>query len=329
MELDRSEPRKSRRVWANIVMAIDRLHAPYNFRVRNVAQPRRLNGWIAGARAQASELPGPRDVHKPARSREQKCEAATMVAEGGAVGEMVREGIRKAREKLIDLGLRNGMLNYRHSETSARHLRVVAVDPAALVASLDSEERLDIVPVPPVETIPRDEDTEEFRAALREAKVVDPEWLAAEDARRAAGNRRRNRDKAAERALRDRVRLQLRMPEWRAATDPKARAVELGIDPSYDLPVRRRSSEPDRRPELQTLFFPDHLESKLSAIYGGARTLQEDAGISALSCAVGFLEWYETEEQSESQLRSNTAPPHQHGKAGCRRRVGVLNRRTR
>jgi hypothetical protein len=113
---------------------------------------------------------------------------------------MVREGIRRAREKLIDLSLRNGMLNYRHSETSARHLRVVAVDPAALVAALDSEERLDIVPVPPVETIPRDEDTEEFRTALREAKVVDPEWLAAEDARRAAGNRRRNRDKAAERA---------------------------------------------------------------------------------------------------------------------------------
>jgi hypothetical protein len=216
---------------------------------------------------------------------------------GDAVAEMVREGIRKAREKLIDLSLRNGMLAYRHSESSTRHLRIVAVDPAALVDSLDSEKSLDIIPLPPVETIPRDEDTEEFRTALREAKAVDPEWLAAEDARRAAGNRRRNRDKAAERALRDRVRTQLSMPEWRTATDPKTRAVELGIDPSYDLPARRRrSAEANGHPKLQTLFFPDRLESKLSAIYGGARTLQEDAGISALSCAVGFLEWYEADD---------------------------------
>jgi hypothetical protein len=73
------------------------------------------------------------------------------------------------------------------------------------------------------------------RVALREAKAVDPEWLAAEDAKRAAGSRRRGKDKAAERSLRDRVRLQLGMPERRAATDPKVRAQELGIDPSYDL----------------------------------------------------------------------------------------------
>jgi hypothetical protein len=34
---------------------------------------------------------------------------------------MVRQGILKAREKLIDLSLRNGMLNYRHSESSGCH----------------------------------------------------------------------------------------------------------------------------------------------------------------------------------------------------------------
>jgi hypothetical protein len=39
--------------------------------------------------------------------------------------EMVKQGILKAREKLIDLSLRNGMLNYRHSESSSRHVRVI------------------------------------------------------------------------------------------------------------------------------------------------------------------------------------------------------------
>ena len=54
--------------------------------------------------------------------------------------------------------------------------------------------------------------------------------------------------------------------------------------------ARRQDSE---TPKVQTLFFPDRLEPKLSAIHGAARTLQQDAGIAALYCAVGFLEWYE------------------------------------
>jgi len=214
-----------------------------------------------------------------------------------AIPEMVKQGILKAREKLIDLSLRNGMLHYRHSETSSRHVRIVGEKPEFLVNGLASGYSLNVVPIPPVDTVPRDEDTDEFRAALRAAKDVDPEWLAAEDSRRATGSRRRFRDKAAERALRDRVRAQQGMPEWRVATDPKARARELGIDPSYDLPAAA-SAEQDERVDakVQTLFFPDRLESKLTTIHTAARMLQEDAGISALYCAVGFLEWYDPDD---------------------------------
>jgi hypothetical protein len=107
-----------------------------------------------------------------------------------AVAEMVRQGIQKAREKLIDLSLRNGMLNYRHSESSSRHVRVVHELPSTVVDCLASEKSIDLIPLPPVETIPRDEDTDAFRAALKEAKAVDPEWLAAEDAFRVVVGRR-------------------------------------------------------------------------------------------------------------------------------------------
>ena len=100
----------------------------------------------------------------------------------------VREGVRKARDKLIDLSMRNGMLNFRHSETSARHVRIVDENLEFLVRTLASDESLHIIPLPPVEQIPRDEDTDAFRAALKAAKESDPEWLAAEDARRAAGS---------------------------------------------------------------------------------------------------------------------------------------------
>src|SRR6266508_6808097 len=115
---------------------------------------------------------------------------APSAADDPSIQAMVKQGMLKAREKLIDLTLRNGMLNFRHSETSSRHIRIADENLEFLVETLASGRSLDIIPVPPVEQIPRDEDTDAFRAALKAAKEVDPEWLAAEDARRAAGNRR-------------------------------------------------------------------------------------------------------------------------------------------
>jgi hypothetical protein len=67
-----------------------------------------------------------------------------------AIAEMVRQGLRKARDKLIDLSLRNGMLNYRHSESSSRHIRVVHQLPGAVVECLASEKSIDLLPLPPV-----------------------------------------------------------------------------------------------------------------------------------------------------------------------------------
>jgi hypothetical protein len=85
------------------------------------------------------------------------------------------------------------------------------------------------------------------------------------------------------------------MPAWLPATDPKVRAKELDIDPSYDLP----SSTDHTEEKLQTLFFPDRLEPKLSSLHSATRALQEDAGISALHCAIGFLEWYDAEDSPD------------------------------
>src|SRR5579871_2263102 len=226
--------------------------------------------------------------------------ASPRVADNPAIADMVRRGILKARQKLIDLSMRNSMLRFRHSEASARHVRIIDQSLDFLVTALASGRLLDLVPVPPVEQIPRDEDTDAFRAALKAAKEIDPEWLAAEDARRASGSRRRSRDRAAERALRDRVRAQLGMPEWRAATDPKARAQELGINTSYDLPPASTGTQRSRSGyNLQTLFFPDRLEPKLSSLHSATRALQEDAGLSALHCAIGFLEWYDPDDSED------------------------------
>ncbi|MGH6822628.1 MAG: hypothetical protein ACRECP_02730 [Methylocella sp.] len=49
-----------------------------------------------------------------------------------AIAEMVRRGILKAREKLIDLSLRNGTLHYRLSETSSRKVPAPRSTPSPL-----------------------------------------------------------------------------------------------------------------------------------------------------------------------------------------------------
>ena len=67
-------------------------------------------------------------------------------SENPAIAEMVQEGVRKAREKLIDLSMRNSMLNFRHSESSARHVRIVDQTLEFLVGTLASGEALKIVP---------------------------------------------------------------------------------------------------------------------------------------------------------------------------------------
>jgi hypothetical protein len=54
-----------------------------------------------------------------------------------AMQAMVKQGILRAREKLIDLTQRNGMLNFRHSETSTRHVRIVDQNPEFLANTLE------------------------------------------------------------------------------------------------------------------------------------------------------------------------------------------------
>ena len=92
---------------------------------------------------------------------------ASSTENGTTIGEMVREGIKRAQDKLIDLSMRNSMLNFKHSETSARHVRIADEQISILVEALSTGRSFNVVPVPPVEQIPRDEDTDEFRAALK------------------------------------------------------------------------------------------------------------------------------------------------------------------
>src|SRR4051812_17830513 len=92
--------------------------------------------------------------------------------------ELAAGAIDRLKKKLLDLSLRNRLLNFKHSSASRSHVRIVDEVPEALFEKLveDSALRFRAVDLPEQE--PEDERTSGFRNALARAKE-DPGYIAA------------------------------------------------------------------------------------------------------------------------------------------------------
>ena len=206
--------------------------------------------------------------------------------------------IDELRRRLLDLTLSNQLLNFRLSDKSKKHIRLVDEVPSVLVQRMGKGGRMVFAPVPLPDVEPEDERTAAFREFLDLAKACDEEWLAA---KAALGPRARRKEVSAlERKLRDRCRAELGMEPWKPVRSAREQAEVLGISTSYDLPTEAQP-ENGRHGDgrLQTLFFPDELEAKLSGLYGASTSLEKDAGIQALYAGFGFLEWYQSRDSSD------------------------------
>jgi hypothetical protein len=113
------------------------------------------------------------------------------------------------RDRLLDMSMRNRMLNYRHSHRSRRQLSIVdEVLEEAYRALAGEGASLAITPLPEPDDNPPDERTDEFQAALEYAKVADTEYLAKLRSQEGAENADELLFAQAERELRDRLRGQ-------------------------------------------------------------------------------------------------------------------------
>lgn len=201
------------------------------------------------------------------------------------------------REKLLDLTKKNRMLNYPLGSRSRRQLHLVDEVIEQVYAKLvDQEIPLRIAPLPEPDSIPPDERTDDFVSTLEHARVSDVEYLVAMEALQAAGGDNEVEAERLERALRDRVRITLGLPPRpnRKEINRNDHARSIGIDPNPELSPRPgKSSHSDGA--LQTLKYPDELESLLDKFREDARLAEQEAGISTLFLALGFLEWYEND----------------------------------
>jgi very-short-patch-repair endonuclease len=200
------------------------------------------------------------------------------------------------RVKLLDLSKRNRMLNYNVNARAKNQLQIVDEVLEEAYAQLVAGTHLRIDALTEPDLHPADEKTSEFVSALQHAKVADVEYAEAVDRLASSGTEDEVAVERLERALRDRVRTLLGMPARpkRAEINRADHARRLGVDPSVDLPPSPVHSG-HKNKFLQTLKYPDELESVLGRVSDQARLAEQEAGLSTLYLAFGFLEWYESE----------------------------------
>ena len=226
---------------------------------------------------------------------------------GADQGDHISRLLSAFRDKLIDLTRRNRLINYRHSESSNTHIRIINCGLNDLAEASISGRQLEFValPDPPAQT--GDIESPEFQAAYEIAVLSDQEYLDQIRILNAEGSSDPDLLSQLEGSLKDRIRMQLGMSPSQNLenSSPTAIARAAGIEPSYELNlVNNDITQENVHRQVQTLFRSGRMEAKLGKIRDSARRSVEESGINRLFLAVGFLDWREAEHSE----RSNFAP---------------------
>ena len=207
---------------------------------------------------------------------------------------LINSRIENLRPKLLDLGRRNPLISTKFSERSHSHVRVVDELPQVLFDKLVNEEMC-FIPLPSLEQEPRDENTGEFQRALADARITDTQYFETLDSIDQDSEHSAEDIARAERELKDRLRIALKMPPRQTKQNLSLvqHAKIHGISPSYDLLLPEEKNEDGRHEDdyIQTLLLPDFLNRKLSSLLNKHKTWVQETGINVLRAAFGFLEW--------------------------------------
>ncbi len=112
------------------------------------------------------------------------------VGANAGLARLVRAGIDKLRAKLLDLSMSNRLLNFKHSDKSKNHIRVIDEIPEVLFEKLEQRKNLQFVWIDEPDIELADELTAEFREAFASAKENDEKYLEQREKLRARGTRR-------------------------------------------------------------------------------------------------------------------------------------------
>ncbi len=206
--------------------------------------------------------------------------------------EFLKDAVQQLRDKLIDIGKRNPLIAFKHTDRGASYVRIVDETLDGLYAGLSGGGTMFFDPLPDQSIEPADQRTPDFKLALEQARLVDAEYAGELD--RAEGEPAVF--ERAEQALVARVRERLGLPKLTTGktSDLVALARAHGVDPSLELPAAARGSHHTDK-KVRVLMLPDKLRTRLATIadrYGGHA---RETGIHTLQLVLGFLEWREAD----------------------------------
>ena len=210
--------------------------------------------------------------------------------------------VEQARKKLLDLTMRNSLLNFRHSERASNQVRLVNNNISELYNNLIAGKDIELIPLPELPTEPRDEKTAKFQNAFEMALVTDEKYLAAKEELDKKDYIEEDEEEKLIRELKNRIREQLGLPPLNSLQITKREwALENGINPSYENEISETLETIHARKYIaQTLLYPKEFKSKMLGLKRIVRSDKEEKGTNTFYIALGFLEWY---EQTNSEVK--------------------------
>jgi very-short-patch-repair endonuclease len=226
---------------------------------------------------------------------------------------LIRSKLEGARQELLDLGLRNPLINYRTlkargvevvDELPREVFRLLVAEGKALSFLAAQEEKIS----PVTETTPKSEpqagpesDTKAESEAEAESETGSTVQTASgtqtESGTRAESEIEAGSERPAE--LESEVGLTVGVqPESEGRSEPgteieTAAAQPVSIQPQPGAPVEQTTAR-HQDSRLQTPYPAERLESRLLKTFYEARTYVEERGVNILYLCLGMLEWYES-----------------------------------
>lgn len=146
--------------------------------------------------------------------------------------------IEVARKRLLDLTLRNSLLNFKHSERTNNQIRIVDSCINDVFANLLNEKSLNIVALPPFPNEPKDEQTTKFQNAFNLSMISDEEYLKKRAELDKLDEIPEDKEEKIIRELKDKIREKLGLPPIKELSLSKQEwAKENNINPIYDIDV--------------------------------------------------------------------------------------------
>jgi len=214
-----------------------------------------------------------------------------------AIDDVVRARVQHLRARLLDSSRRNPLIQVPFRKNSSSLIRVVDELPDVLAERLANQKSMRLVSLPPIDEPLPDEQTDAFLDAFEIARTTDEEYLAASADLDPTDTEYAQKEVDLERALKDRVRNELGLPERQTEENPSlaAHARNHGISPEYILPDPLSVHDDGRHEDadIQTLLLPDRLERVGRSLHDRGHAFERETGVNVLHAAFGVLEWKE------------------------------------